>query len=91
MSLHDSGIQLDEHGLAALARFLLTGEAQWMTPDGKPDTDKMRRLGREFGYPECCIAEFVADAENDRNAGELRGLDPTGRYVPCSACKDRQA
>lgn len=51
----------------------------------------MRRLGHHYGYPLCCIEAFVTDVALYRAPGELRGLDPTGRYVPCADCKAAEA
>lgn len=64
----------------------------WATPDGLAPLEKMRRLGREFGYPACCVDAFVADIAIDCHPGLLRGSMPVpGRpdatYVPCDECR----
>jgi hypothetical protein len=74
----------DEQVADAIARYYLSGgQDQWI--GGVPDLQEMERFGREQGYPECCIREFIADIAADRRPAELRGLVPGG-YVPCSAC-----
>jgi hypothetical protein len=45
------------------------------------------RCGQKYGYPECCIMQFARDCLEGKQPGRLRGLDPTGRYVPCDACR----
>lgn len=47
-------------------------------------------IGRSFGYPECCIQAFVADAaKGNVQSAKERGLiilGPGRQYVPCPAC-----
>lgn len=47
--------------------------------------------GLNYGYPDCCIGEFVAVALSGREAALARGkrqFDGTG-YVPCAKCNKR--
>lgn len=47
------------------------------------------KMGRYFGYPECCIADFVRHIlkyrEGKADGREKRKLHGTG-YVPCAKC-----
>lgn len=70
--------------IEALARFVATGEQQWL--GGAPDLDNMRAHGHSYGYPECCIEAFVADVAADRYPAQLRGVGPDG-CVPCPLCR----
>lgn len=49
-------------------------------------------LGQYYGYPPCCIAEFiqfVLDLKDGKNSvRERRQLNGTG-YVPCKSCNDK--
>jgi hypothetical protein len=66
----------------------------------QPSTDlwaqKLHSLGTYFGYPSCCIDEFIAyalDSDNlNRPTRPRRQFHGTG-YVPCAACdtKSRDA
>lgn len=54
------------------------------------DPVTIRELGRQFGYPECCIDAFIADLEAGRppalTRAEQHGWTPEGiGYVPCPA------
>lgn len=56
------------------------------------DRTKMREYGRQFGYPKCCIEEFVRDADTINTSGkDPRSMvqaaigNETG-YIPCKAC-----
>lgn len=44
--------------------------------------------GLEYGYPDCCIGEFVADILTSRFEGRERQLRGSG-YVPCETCNKR--
>ena len=51
---------------------------------------KVREYGRIFGYPECCIEEFISDQEILHTTGEdVRNEDQkdvarsTSGFVPC--------
>jgi hypothetical protein len=44
-------------------------------------------MGEKYGYPSCCVWEFACDIINGRNSGQLRGLDNSFTFVPCSNCK----
>lgn len=43
--------------------------------------------GRVFGYPDCCIGEFCADAVLGTPRDDIRKLHGTG-YRPCLKCND---
>lgn len=58
----------------------------WERPKRLPNLPAMRAFGESFGYPECCIEDFLYDVALHRYPGMLRGSDPTGRYVPCRIC-----
>jgi len=54
--------------------------------------DKVRKYGKIFGYPECCIEEFISDMEinrlsNDdsdvRNEEQIEIARSTWGFVPC--------
>lgn len=42
-------------------------------------------IGRYFGYPECCIAEFIFRVSTGNFPIPARPLDGTG-YIPCINC-----
>lgn len=46
--------------------------------------------GVRFGYPLCCVEEFVSDILEGRHPSVRRGSVPLGErdavYVPCSRC-----
>lgn len=47
--------------------------------------------GRYFGFPECCIQEFLPRIDmstEDMLKEEPRKLDGTG-YMPCSVCNEK--
>lgn len=44
-----------------------------------------RALGYLFGYPKCCVEEFVSDVREGLMPGLIRGVTKAG-YVPCSRC-----
>lgn len=46
-----------------------------------------RNIGRDYGYPVCCIAEFSTHVI-PRSEKEKRKLWGTG-YVPCTECNER--
>lgn len=49
-------------------------------------------LGEWFGYPECCIADFLgfvlAHMKGEEPKREVRKLNGTG-YVPCPTCNKK--
>lgn len=47
-------------------------------------------FGRTFGYPECCIESFKAEAFNNHVLinREVRLLDGTG-FLPCVQCNEK--
>ncbi len=52
--------------------------------------DEVRDIGRIFGYPECCIEEFISDNEtisikneDVRNEAQITIARDTGGFVPC--------
>lgn len=51
-------------------------------------TDKYKQvwkvIGKQYGYPECCIEEFV----KLEHIGEVRKLHGTG-YIPCKKCNEK--
>jgi hypothetical protein len=49
------------------------------------------RMGRYYGYPECCIAAFVDDVAAGRHPAVLRGNATPGGWVPCPACREEPA
>jgi hypothetical protein len=51
---------------------------------------KKRKIGKMFGYPECCIDEFISDTEEfkktkiDNRTPEQKSIALyTGGFVPC--------
>lgn len=47
---------------------------------------RWRALGKAFGYPECCVADFVAFISDPMQSfRKPRLLDGTG-FVPCQVC-----
>lgn len=45
----------------------------------------LRKRGRRYGYPSCCIEEFVANCGDGRYPAIERPVPPLD-YVPCSEC-----
>ena len=45
--------------------------------------------GLRFGYPLCCIHEFVEDCARGELPALKRGCDSRIGYVPCSRCVAR--
>lgn len=46
-------------------------------------------LGRKFGYPDCCISEFIyCIASRTIHRRETRKLAGTG-YIPCYECNSK--
>lgn len=58
----------------------------WDRDPRLPNLPAMEDYARQQGYPDCCITAFSYDLAHDRYPGMLRGLDPTGSYVPCPIC-----
>lgn len=52
--------------------------------------NKWRILGRYFGFPECCIDEFIEYITGEKNPfeRETRKLEGTG-YIPCVECNKK--
>lgn len=46
---------------------------------------RYRVMGRLFGYPECCIDQFVSDFTAGILPGAERG-STAGGWVPCARC-----
>ena len=43
--------------------------------------------GKYYGYPECCIAQFIDDLFGGRNISELREKAGRGTgFIPCNDC-----
>lgn len=70
------------------------------TPEQREWADRIN--GKQYGYPACCVQEYLADQRAGRypwgtRMQEIPGLDrcPTARpdlylgYVPCRACARR--
>lgn len=52
--------------------------------------DKIREYGKIFGYPDCCIEEFITDKEHfdktgidNRNHEQIAIANLTAGFVPC--------
>ena len=53
-----------------------------MTKEEKIDSQK--KLGKYYGYPQCCIDQFVKETEKGIMSGKLRNIPSnyTG-FIPC--------
>ncbi len=62
--------------------FFSTGNIERVTFE--PDPEHFIRMGVFFGYPSCCVAEFVAMAMEGKqpNAGQKLVSEGTG-FIPC--------
>ena len=56
----------------------------------KQDDNEIRRIGKAFGYPNCCIEEFISDGkimmefdEDVRNDDQIFIALLTNGFVPC--------
>lgn len=53
----------------------------------KEHEDKLRHFGKFYGYPDCCIEEFVI-LFGKRDSSDKRKFHGTG-YIPCSNCNKK--
>lgn len=56
----------------------------------KATDDEIREMGRIFGYPDCCIEEFISDGKimnkkkkDVRNGAQIAIARDTDGFVPC--------
>ena len=52
---------------------------------GESNYERMIRLGKGLGYPDCCIQAFLTE---DFRTRPIRKLEGTG-YVPCAECNKK--
>lgn len=50
--------------------------------------EAFRVMGEAFGYPKCCIDEFIGFVEGKNKRESVRKLWGTG-YVPCVECNKK--
>lgn len=55
--------------------------------NGEAHERRLRAFGKEFGYPSCCIDEFVEDMRNGVSPAMTRGVYYMG-FVPCRSHAD---
>ena len=48
--------------------------------------DKLILLGQFFGYPQCCVNEFVGNFVPYWERAEIVQLTMEGGFIPCPAC-----
>lgn len=62
-----------------------------MQLDSKEDIIKIVRIGRNLGYPACCIKEFVVgmDWRSPNSPKPVIGWEDTG-FLPCSSCAKKE-
>lgn len=71
---------------AAVLRYIASGGRETtIAPTKAERSRRLRHAGRYYGYPECCIEQFVSDMREGHSPGQLREQGADGRIM-CDVC-----